>query len=157
MKSVLTSDSSTLYKVWVTLHTCETGQALLLGLVPSKGSSDFIKISRDLSVEGVFHVMSSRMGVPIVLQLKVRSSRVDVNWVTNMFLLPWYGGLSERLVRNTKELLLKMLKGCWLNYEELQTVLLETETILKNRALKNTIMKNWKIAYHSIICCLEGH
>ena len=101
--------------------------------------------------------MSSRMGVPIVLQLKVRSSRIDVSWVTNMFLLPWYGGLSERSMRNTKELLLKMLKGGWLNYEELQAVLFETETILKNRALKNTIMKNWKIAYHSIICCLESH
>ena len=57
---------------------------------------------------------------------------LGVNWVTNMPLSPWYGGFFERLVRSTKELL---RKGCRLNYEELQTVLLETEGILNNRSL----------------------
>ena len=62
---------------------------------------------------------------------------LGVNWVTNMPLSPWYGGFFECLVRNTKELFRKVLKGCRLNYEELQTVLLETEAILNNGTLTN--------------------
>ena len=54
---------------------------------------------------------------------------LGVNWITNMPLSPWYGGFFERLVRSTKEVLWKVLNGCRLNYEELQTVLLETEAI----------------------------
>ena len=52
-----------------------------------------------------------------------------------MPLSPWYGGFFECLVRSTKELSQEALKGCRLNYEELQTVLLETETVLNNRPL----------------------
>ena len=60
---------------------------------------------------------------------------LGVNWVANMLLSPWHGGFFERLVRSTKELLRKVLKGCQLNYKELQTVSLETEAILNSRPL----------------------
>ena len=60
---------------------------------------------------------------------------LGVNWVTNMPLSPWHGEFFERLVRSTKELLWKVLKGCRLNYEELHTVLLEREAILNSRPL----------------------
>ena len=43
------------------------------------------------------------------------------------------------------------MKSCPLNYEELQTFMLEAEVIKHI-----IIMKNWKIAYHLIKCCLEG-
>ena len=56
----------------------------------------------------------------------------------------WYGGIFENLVRSTKELLEKVLKGCRLNYEELQTVLLETEAILNNRLLTHYFHKELK-------------
>ena len=139
VKSMFSSDSSTIHKVWVTLHTCASSRALLLGLVPSKSSLDFIKS---------FKRFVSRSGVPNNVISDVDSNFVSdesqefmngfgVNWVTNTPLSPWYGGFFERLVRSTKELLRKMLKGCRLNYEELQTNLLETEAILNNRPLTN--------------------
>ena len=53
----------------------------------------------------------------------------------------------ELLLKSTKELLRKVLKACRLNYEELQTVLLEAEVILNNRPLTYMLM---------VICCLEG-
>ena len=43
VKSMFSSDISTMHKVWVTLYTCTSSRALLLDLVPSKRSSDFIK------------------------------------------------------------------------------------------------------------------
>ena len=55
-----------------------------------------------------------------------------------------YGGFFERLVKSTKELLQKVLKGCWLNYEELQTVLLETEAILNNIPLTHYFHEDLK-------------
>ena len=71
------------------------------------------------------------MRVAVSFRLKVRNSWniLGVNWTKNMPLSPWYGGFFERLVRSTKEVLRKVLNGCRLNYEELQTVLLETEAI----------------------------
>ena len=49
--------------------------------------------------------------------------------------MPWQKGFFERLVRSTKILLRKELGNLKLNYEQLQTVLLETETILNNKPL----------------------
>ena len=44
-------------------------------------------------------------------------------------------GFFERLLRSTKILLRKEVGNLKLNYEQLQTVLLENETILNNRPL----------------------
>ena len=62
-------------------------------------------------------------------------SRLDIEWKFNLPLSPWQGGFFERLVRSTKILLTKELRNMKLNYEQLQTVLLEIETILHNRSL----------------------
>ena len=52
-----------------------------------------------------------------------------------MPLAPRHGGFIERLVRSTKILLRKVLEGCRLDFEEMQTVLFEVEAILNNRPL----------------------
>ena len=49
--------------------------------------------------------------------------------------MPWQKGFFERLVRSTKILLRKELGNLKLNYEQLQTVPLEIETILNNKPL----------------------
>ena len=48
-----------------------------------------------------------------------------------------------------------MLKGCWLNCEELQIVLLETEAILNNRPLKRYFHEELE-DYLSPNCMLFG-
>ena len=54
VKSMFSSDSSTKHKMWVTLHTCASSRALLLDVVPSKSSSDFIKsFKRFFSQRGI--------------------------------------------------------------------------------------------------------
>ena len=62
-------------------------------------------------------------------------SNIGVNWITNLPLAPWHGGFFERLIKSTNTLLRKQLEKSRLNYEELQTVLCEVETILNNRPL----------------------
>ena len=113
----------------MTLYTCASGRALLLDLVPSKNWSHFTKsFKRFVSQRAVPNNVILDGGSNFVsVESQEFMNGLSVNWVTNMPLSPWYGGLFERLVRSTKELLPKVLKGYRLYYEELQTVLLETE------------------------------
>ena len=127
----------------MTLHACESSRALLLGLVPSKSPADLIKsFKRFVSRRGVpNNVISDGSSNFVSVESQEFMNGLDVNWVTNMPLSPWYGVIFENLVRSTKELLEKVLKGCRLNYENLQTVLLETEAILNNRLLTHYFHK----------------
>ena len=121
----------------MTLYTCASSRALSLDLVASKSSSVFIKsFKRFVNRRGVpNNVVSDRSSNFVFIESQEFISGLGANWVTNMPLSLWYRGLFERLVRSTKELLRKVLKDCRLNYEELQTILLETKAILNNRPL----------------------
>ena len=54
VKSMFSSDSSTKHNTWVTLYTRASSRALLLDLLPSKSSSDFIKSFKRFSVKRAF-------------------------------------------------------------------------------------------------------
>ena len=69
------------------------------------------------------------------VETKRFESSIGVNWINNLPLAPWHGGFFAGLVKSTKTLLRKQLEKSRLNYEELQTVLCEVETILNNRPL----------------------
>ena len=103
VKSMFSSDSSTMHKVWVTLYTCASSRALLLlDLVPYKSLSDFIKsLKRFVSRRDVpNNSISDGSGNFVSIESKEFINGLGVNWVTNMPLSPWYGGLFERLVRS---------------------------------------------------------
>ena len=121
----------------MTLYTCASSRVLSLDLVASKSSSVFIKsFKRFVNRRGVpNNVVSDRSSNFVFIESQEFISGLGANWVTNMPLSLWYRGLFERLVRSTKELLRKVLKDCRLNYEELQTILLETKAILNSRPL----------------------
>ena len=52
-----------------------------------------------------------------------------------MALAPWWGGFFERLVKSTKRCLKKSLGTARVTYEELLTIIVETEGILNSRPL----------------------
>ena len=52
-----------------------------------------------------------------------------------MALAPWWGGFFERLVKSTKHCLKKSLATARVTYEELHTIVVETEGILSSRPL----------------------
>ena len=102
VKSILSLDSSTIYTASVTLYICASSQALLLDLVRSKVRQISLKVSRDLLVERVYHMTSSRMGVGILFM-----NGLGVIRIINIPLSSWYGGFFECLFKSTKDLLRK--------------------------------------------------
>ena len=137
VKNIFENNSHELHKVWVTLYTCAATRAIILDLVPFMDSNSF---------KDSFRRFISRRGCPTHVisdpgsNFNARDSQSFINslgvtWHTNLPLAPWYGGFFERLVKSTKELLRKELKTYKLNYEQLQTILFEVETIINNRPI----------------------
>ena len=109
----------------------------MLDLVPSLGSVEFIRSFRRFISRGgcPSNVISDNGKNCVSVETKRFVSSIGVNWINKLPLAPWHGSFFERLIKSTKILLRKQLEKSRLNYEELQTVLCEVETILNNRPL----------------------
>ena len=93
-----------------------------------------------------FERFTARRGTPDVIvnyNFKTRKSCFVKKFmlcleVRQKFILPaspWWGGLFERLVRSVKMSLKKILGKSMLSYEELETVLLNIESVINGRPL----------------------
>ena len=88
----------------------------------------------------------SRRGIPTLIVSDNGKTFIDysvqkyvnsknINWKFNVPTASWWGGVFEVLVKLTKKCLRKTLGNAHLTYEELETVLVETEGILNSRPL----------------------
>ena len=147
------SDSLPMYKVWVTLYTCAASRGIMLDIVPKIDSNSFIKsFRRFISRRGCPSIVISDGGKNFTsTESQEFISNLGVTWRVNVPLAPWHGGFFERLVRSTKILLRKALHCCKLNFEELNTILLEIESIMNNRPLTHVYMDS------SEVCLSPNH
>ena len=106
VKSIFAKDSSTLFKVWVTLYTCAGTRGVILDVVPHIHSSSLIKsFRRFVSRRGCPSVMISDNGRNFVSNETVEFvNGLGVDWRLNMPLTPCHGGFFERMVRSTTTL-----------------------------------------------------
>ena len=112
VRSIFAKDSSTLFKVWVTLYTCAGTRGVILDVVPHIDSTSSIKgFRRFVSKRGCPSVMISDNGRKFVSNETVEFvNGVGVDWMLIMQLAPWHGGFFERIVRSTKTLSRKALQ-----------------------------------------------
>ena len=67
--------------------------------------------------------------------LKQLQNNGQILWRFNASKAPHEAGTWERLVKSTKDTLLKICRNALLNYAEFQTVLIETQALLNDRPL----------------------
>ena len=128
-----------MHKVWVVLYTCAVTRAVHLDLVPDASASAFIRsLKRFIGRRGVPNLMISDNATCFKneeVKLNKELLRLRVKWQFIVEASPWWGGFRERLVQTVKRSLRKVLFRSSVNYEELQTVIIDVEAIINSRPL----------------------
>ena len=129
VKEIYTADSQ-MYKCYILLFTCATSRSVHLELIPDMSSQTLIRaLKRFFSRKGfpsLFISDNFKTFKSAVLKTFLRENLVE--WEFILELSSWWGGFYERLVKLVKDALRKVIKNAKLNYEELQTILIEIES-----------------------------
>ena len=137
-----------LSKSYVRSYTCASTRAVHLELVPSLDTETFLRS---------FRRFAARCGLPRLLisdnaktfksackQIRKISQSIAVKEVLTKKGMewrfipnrsPWFGSVYERMVRTVRSCLRKTIGRAMLCFEELNTILVEVETIVNNRPI----------------------
>ena len=135
-------------KVYICLFTCAATRAVHLELARDLGFESFLLC---------FRRFDGRRGLPATLisdnAKTFRSSSKEVSKVARSFEVqrylannhtswkfiaekaPWWGGFWERLIHSVKQSLRKVLGRSTLNFDQLNTLLVEVEGVVNSRTL----------------------
>ncbi|UYV82752.1 hypothetical protein LAZ67_22000735 [Cordylochernes scorpioides] len=134
-------------KVWMVLFTCAVYRAIHLEMVSSLETDSFIlALSRFIGRRGRPSTIYSDNGTNLVgtrnLFARLKWDKIvketqeqRISWKLNPPTAAWWGGFWERMIRMIKNLLRKILGHKKLNYEQLETCLIEVESTINKRPL----------------------
>ena len=146
---------SKMEKAWICLFTCCVVRAIHLEIVTDLSAGTFIRCLKRFSARrGLPRKFISDNGKTFKAAAKflklvfqddaVRDYLVGlgVDWLFNIEKAPWWGGVFERLVKSTKRCLKKMIGQAKLSLDEIQTVVVEVESIINSRPLSYLSLSN---------------
>ncbi|UYV74052.1 hypothetical protein LAZ67_11001974, partial [Cordylochernes scorpioides] len=134
-------------KVWIVIFTCAVYRAVHLELVTSLSTENFLQAFRRFvarrgrpyvvySDNGTnFRGASRALGNLDNAVVQSESTKQNINWKFIPPSAPWWGGWWERLIGLLKQLLRKILGQARLEFEELYTIICDTESLMNSRPL----------------------
>ena len=135
-------------KAYVVLYSCSLTRAVLLELLMSLETAEFIQsLKRFIARRGRPSKVYSDNGKTFVAAAKwlakvQRDEKFNnflcensITWQFNLSRAPWWGGQFERLIGLMKSAFYKTVGQGFLSWNELADVLLDVETTLNNRPL----------------------
>ena len=123
-----------MHKCYVVGFSCASTRVLHVEIIPDLQGSSFIRALKQFMGK---HGIPARLLLDNGKTFLDRAVHIFVNskgiiWRLNVPRASWWGGLFESMVKVTKRYLKKTLKNASLHYDELETVLVENEGILKS-------------------------
>ena len=124
-------------KVYFLLLTCSASRAIHLELVPDMTSSSCVRaLRRFIARRGVPNLIFSDNAKTFkAAETKAFALDRGIKWRYNLTEAPWTGGVFERMIGVTKRSLRKVLGRACVTYEELETILVEVESIINDRPI----------------------
>ena len=116
-------------KSYIILITCASTRAIHLELAQDMGADALIRAPKRFQTRrGIQNSIISDNGKKFKdssLKLYINENGTQWSFITGR--APWFGGFYQRLVQSVKKCLRKTLRNAKLNYEELNTHLIEIE------------------------------
>lgn len=134
-------------KVWICLFTCAVYRCVHLELVTALSTEAFLlALERFISRRGRPTTLYSDNGTNFVgaanlfkgmdwKRIVKETGNRRIQWKFNPPTASWWGGWWERLVRNVKDLLKRMLGSRRLDYDQLQSCVCSVEAVVNGRPL----------------------
>ena len=135
-------------KAYILVFTCATSRAVHLEVTKTQTADEFQGklnsfITRRTRPEQLISDNAAVFQTTAKWIKNIRKSeklqnylaKQEIYWRFNLARSPWWGGIYERLIKDIKKTFYKTLGRTHLNFEQLQTVVMDIERYLNNRPL----------------------
>ena len=149
-------EQSSSKKAYVVLFSCLVSRALHLEVVPDQSVESFLlALRRFIARRGIPKLILSDNAKTFkksnsILKKLFKSTRIHefllehlITWRFILVKSPWWGGAYERVVKEIKRPLRKILGNASLSMDELTTVIIEIEASLNSRPLTYVSDEDW--------------
>ena len=135
-------------KCYILIFTCATSRAVHLELTKTQSAEEFkVKLNAFIARKSRPKLIVSDNGgafkATALWIRKIRKSerlqdylaRQEIRWRFNLSKSPWWGGMYERLLKDIKKALYKVLGRSTLCFDQLQAIVIDIEKNVNNRPL----------------------